>query len=67
MKEFIEETEFTSENFATFKIKETYKPNLAKDLEEAKKINETAPLRVIGIAIETRPDWVNPDEILRLR
>ncbi|MDR2640351.1 MAG: hypothetical protein LBC61_03360 [Candidatus Peribacteria bacterium] len=47
MKEFIEETDFTSENFATFKIKETYKPNFAKDLEEAKKINETAKLRVI--------------------
>jgi elongator complex protein 3 len=36
-------------------------------LEEAKKRNETAESRVIGIAIETRPDWVNTEEIIRLR
>ncbi len=37
------------------------------DLEEAKKRNETATSRVIGVAIETRPDWVNEEEIIRLR
>ena len=36
-------------------------------LEEAKKRNETAESRVIGVAIETRPDWINVDEIIRLR
>lgn len=36
-------------------------------LEEAKRRNETAESRVIGIAIETRPDWVNIEEIIRLR
>ena len=36
-------------------------------LEEAKKRNETASSRVIGIAIETRPDWIDEAEILRLR
>ncbi len=36
-------------------------------LEEAKKRNETAESRVIGIAIETRPDWINIEEIIRLR
>ena len=36
-------------------------------LEEAKKRNETAESRVIGIAIETRPDWLNVEEIIRLR
>lgn len=36
-------------------------------LEEAKKRNETAISRVIGMAIETRPDWINPEEIIRLR
>lgn len=36
-------------------------------LEEAKKRNETADSRVIGIAIETRPDWINEEEIIRLR
>ncbi len=37
------------------------------DLEEAKKRNETATSRVIGMAIETRPDWITPEEIVRLR
>lgn len=36
-------------------------------LEEAKRRNETADSRVIGIAIETRPDWINVEEIVRLR
>lgn len=36
-------------------------------LEEAKKRNETADSRVIGVAIETRPDWINEEEIIRLR
>lgn len=39
----------------------------SKNLEEAKKRNETAESRVIGIAIETRPDWVNKEEIVMLR
>lgn len=41
--------------------------NRSKDLEEAKKRNETANSRVIGMAIETRPDWINIEEIKRLR
>jgi elongator complex protein 3 len=36
-------------------------------LEEAKKRNESALSRVIGIAIETRPDWLDIEEIIRLR
>ena len=36
-------------------------------LEEAKKRNETANSRVIGMAIETRPDWINIEEIKLLR
>ncbi|MBX9809220.1 tRNA uridine(34) 5-carboxymethylaminomethyl modification radical SAM/GNAT enzyme Elp3 [Candidatus Gracilibacteria bacterium] len=39
----------------------------SKDIEEAKKRNETAQSRVIGMAIETRPDWITPEEIVRLR
>jgi elongator complex protein 3 len=39
----------------------------SKDLEEAKKINESSRCRVIWIAIETRPDWINEEEIVRLR
>ena len=36
-------------------------------LDEAKKRNETASSRVIGIAIETRPDWIDEEELMRLR
>jgi len=52
-----------------------YVPNIAESevmersatLEQAKARNETAESRVIGIAIETRPDWITPEEIVRLR
>jgi len=67
MKLHIEKTDLSSERFASFKIKEWYKVRKSKTLEEAKKINETAKLRVIWVAIETRPDWVNLEEIKRLR
>ncbi|MFZ5392552.1 MAG: tRNA uridine(34) 5-carboxymethylaminomethyl modification radical SAM/GNAT enzyme Elp3 [Patescibacteria group bacterium] len=41
--------------------------NIADDLEGAKRINETAGCRMIGLTIETRPDWVTPTEVKRLR
>ncbi|QFR39103.1 tRNA uridine(34) 5-carboxymethylaminomethyl modification radical SAM/GNAT enzyme Elp3 [Candidatus Gracilibacteria bacterium 28_42_T64] len=67
MKEYIEKTDLSTDRFASFKIKQTYKAKLSKTLEEAKKLNETSRCRVIGVAIETRPDWLNPEEIARLR
>lgn len=39
----------------------------AKDLQEAKKINEKAKSRMVGLTIETRPDFINEKEILFLR
>lgn len=36
-------------------------------LLEAQEQNETAKHRIVGITIETRPDYVTTDEILRLR
>ena len=39
----------------------------SRTLEEAKERNETADSRVIGMAIETRPDWIDEAEIIRLR
>ncbi len=36
---------------------------IAKDLEEAKKINETTQHRCIGLTIETKPDWCMEKEI----
>ena len=36
-------------------------------LEEAQRINITAAHRNVGLVIETRPDWVTPEEIRHLR
>jgi len=47
MKEYIEKTDLSTDRFASFKIKETYKAKLSKTLEEAKKRNETSRCRVI--------------------
>lgn len=67
MREKIEETDFSRDKFAGFKLREWYKQVVSSSLEEAKKLNETSRCRVIGIAIETRPDWVTAEEIKRLR
>lgn len=39
----------------------------SKTLEEAKERNMSASSRVVGIQIETRPDWITTEEIQRLR
>lgn len=67
MKTFIEWTDLSTDKFATFKIKKWYELKKSSSLEEAKKRNETSRLRVIWMAIETRPDWITPEEILELR
>ncbi|PZM84786.1 tRNA uridine(34) 5-carboxymethylaminomethyl modification radical SAM/GNAT enzyme Elp3 [Candidatus Gracilibacteria bacterium] len=67
MKDHIEETDLSSDKFASFKIKQSYKMKASSSIEEAKKLNESARCRVIGIAIETRPDWITPKEIQTLR
>lgn len=67
MKANIEKTDLSSDKFASFKIKEWYKVKESKTLEEAKKKNETSKCRVIWIAIETRPDWIDDKEIKELR
>jgi len=39
----------------------------SKNLETAQKMNETAKHRIIGLSVETRPDFINLTEIKRLR
>ncbi len=39
----------------------------AKNLKEAQKLNEKAKNRIIGLTLETRPDYVTPKEIKRMR
>jgi len=36
-------------------------------LEEAQRLNETAPCRNVGLVVETRPDCITPQEVRRLR
>ncbi|MCP4523868.1 MAG: tRNA uridine(34) 5-carboxymethylaminomethyl modification radical SAM/GNAT enzyme Elp3 [Candidatus Gracilibacteria bacterium] len=67
MTKYIEKSDLSTDRFATFKINQTYKAAISSSLEEAKKLNQTSRCRIIGIAIETRPDWITPEEIARLR
>lgn len=39
----------------------------SKSLEEARRLNVNASHRNVGLVIETRPDWVTPEEIIHLR
>ncbi len=36
-------------------------------LAEAQAANEVATSRCVGLTVETRPDWITPEEVLRLR
>ena len=38
-----------------------------KSLEAVQKYNESAPHRCVGLTLETRPDWITPKEIKRMR
>ncbi len=67
MREKIEETDFSRDRFAGFKLQQWYQQFKSETLEEAKKRNESSRCRVIGIAIETRPDWINKEEIIKFR
>ncbi len=57
----------SGEKFASFDINPSFQIQKSASLEEAKKRNETAESRVIGIAVETRPDELHNLEISRLR
>ncbi|MBN1494224.1 tRNA uridine(34) 5-carboxymethylaminomethyl modification radical SAM/GNAT enzyme Elp3 [Candidatus Peregrinibacteria bacterium] len=39
----------------------------SRTLVEAQSLNETAQHRCVGLSLETRPDWINIDEIKRMR
>jgi elongator complex protein 3 len=64
---FIESVEVGEDNFAKFKVRQGYKMQQSETIEEAQERNEKAKSRVIGIAIETRPDWITIEEIVELR
>lgn len=52
--------EFLDEETAAQKIEEA-------SLEDLIKENETAECRCVGLWVETRPDWITKNELLRLR
>lgn len=39
----------------------------SKNLKQAQKINEKNKYRIIGLTLETRPDYITPQEIIRMR
>ncbi len=41
--------------------------NHVSTLRQEQKINETADHRVIGLTLETRPDWITEEELVRMR
>ena len=41
--------------------------SFSKDLKTAQKKNETTKHRIIGITLETRPDYINLQELIRMR
>ena len=46
---------------------EAFNGKTAKNLDQAQKLNESAKFRVIGLTLETRPDYINAAEIKRMR
>ncbi len=49
-----------------FKL-QTTNSQTSKNLTEAQKINETAEHRIIGLTLETRPDFITEEELVRMR
>ena len=65
---FIKECFRAANNFKNSKLQALNSKQIQKnDLEKEQKKNEKAKHRIIGITIETRPDFVNDREIKRLR
>lgn len=64
-EEFISEIFRAANDFT--KTTDSEKGGEKKTLEELQYENETAGARVIGLSIETRPDYINEDELNRLR
>ncbi len=48
-------------------LEEIEKNSKTKSLSELQRINETASHRIIGLTLETRPDFITEDELIRMR
>ncbi len=61
---------FYPKKYQTWFIKECFNAcnkKKSKALSKAQKLNEKAKHRIVGLSIETRPDFINKKEIKRLR
>jgi elongator complex protein 3 len=67
IKNNIISTNLNQNKFASFKIKKGFKIQKSVNLLDSKNKNENSKSRVIWIAIETRPDFINEKEIKKLR
>lgn len=59
-----------SKNYQTWFIKKCFDAasgKTARHLKEAQRINEKATHRIIGLSLETRPDYINEEEIKWMR
>lgn len=54
-------------NKETLRLHDDDDQDLLKDFYQVQQENETARYRIIGVTLETRPDWLADDEILHLR
>lgn len=61
---------FYKKDYQTWFIKRLFEAangRSSRSLSEAQKINETVQHRIIGLTLETRPDYVTADELWRMR
>ncbi len=64
-EEFISEIFRAANNFS--KCDESDESGKDKSLEELQNENETADARIIGLSVETRPDYINEEELNQMR
>lgn len=61
---------YLPKQYQTYFIKrcfDAFNQKFSKNLKQAQKLNEKAKFRVIGLTLETRPDYINITEIKRMR
>ena len=62
---YVKETFYAANNFEN-KLHEKDLPEIGS-LEDELKINETCNTRIIGVTIETRPDQIDPEQLIEFR
>ena len=64
-EQFIRDIYYAANTY--FNIDKNIERRPSFSLNDEKRLNETAKVRVIGLTLETRPDTITPDEIRRFR